>query len=254
MTRVLVPAALRNEWAWLSTGGTAPPLFEPGLTAALPAAAQRWLVHSIRPGTPLWSSVELTMSGQIKLGPSWRPFQAHQILAPEKGFIWAAEARVGGLFVRGYDRFSAGTGQMRWRLLGILPVVTAGGVDVTRSAAGRLASEGVLVPTAFRSAAWSSGPSPNEVVMTRVIDGETEDVTLQVDPAGALTGVSMLRWGTPGGFPPGRYPFGVSIEAEAEFDGLTLPSILRAGWWRGTSWGNNDGEFFRARISTAVFR
>ncbi|TDK26623.1 hypothetical protein E2F48_05395 [Arthrobacter crusticola] len=194
------------------------------------------------------------MSGQIKLGSSWRPFQARQIVAPQKGFIWAAEARVGGLPVRGYDRFSEGVGQMRWRLLGILPVVTARGVDVTRSAGGRLASEGVLVPTAFHSAIWSAGPSPDTAVMTRVINGETEHVTIQVDPAGALTEVSMLRWGTPGGSPPGRYPFGVSIEAEAEFDGITLPSILRAGWLRGASRGNGDGEFFRARISKAVFR
>ncbi|WP_201293146.1 DUF6544 family protein [Arthrobacter zhaoguopingii] len=254
MTGVLRPAALRDEWAWLRTGEPSPPLYEPGLTAGLPAAAQRWLAHSLRPGTPLWSSVELTMSGQIKLGPSWRPFQARQILAPQKGFIWAAEARVGGLPVRGYDRFSKGAGQMRWRLLGVLPVVTAGGADVSRSAAGRLASEGVLVPTAFRSAAWSAGLSPDTAVMTRVIDGEAEDVTLRVDPSGALTEVSMLRWGTPGGAPPGRHPFGVSIEAETEFGGVTLPSILRAGWWKGTSGRSDDGEFFRARISKAVFR
>jgi len=49
-----------------------------------------------------------------------------------------------GLPVVGYDRLSSGTAQMRWRLLGLLPVMTAAGPDITRSAAGRLAGE--LVP------------------------------------------------------------------------------------------------------------
>jgi hypothetical protein len=42
---------------------------------------------------------------------------------------------------------------MRWRLLGLIPVITAAGPDVTRSARGRLAGEIALLPTAFDSAA-----------------------------------------------------------------------------------------------------
>ncbi len=249
---VPVPAALRDEWARLSRSEVDPPVFDPTLAAELPGPVGQWLTSSIRPGTPLWSSVELTMSGQIRLGPSWRPFQARQILAPQDGFIWAAEARVGGLPIRGYDRFSAGVGQMRWRLLGI-PVMTADGVDVTRSAAGRLASEGVLVPTAFRGASWEDGASPGTATMTRLINGEPEVVELRFDPGGALREISMQRWGNPGKSPPGRYPFGVSVEAEADFDGIVIPTAIRAGWWWGTPRGS-EGEFFRARISAAVFR
>ncbi|MHA7263466.1 DUF6920 family protein [Arthrobacter sp. TMN-37] len=250
---VQVPAEVRDEWSSLRYGDVIPPGYEPSLTAGLPRPVRRWLAHAIQPGTPLWSSVELTMAGQIKLGSSWRPFWARQILAPQRGFIWAAKARVSGLPVRGYDCFSSGTGHMRWRLLGIVPVMTADGVDVTRSAAGRLACEGVLVPTAFRSAIWSAGPSPDTAVMTRIINGETEQVTLRVNSTGALTEVSMMRWGTPGGSPPGRYPFGVAIEAESELEGIVIPSVLRAGWWWGTPRAA-EGEFFRVRISAAVFR
>src|SRR5207247_11022155 len=42
--------------------------FDPAATMGLPEPARRWLGHAIAPGTPLWSSVELTMNGQIKLG------------------------------------------------------------------------------------------------------------------------------------------------------------------------------------------
>jgi hypothetical protein len=55
------------------------------------------------------------MRGHIRLG-GWRPFTAQQVLAPS-GFVWAATARVAGLPVTGFDRYSSGTGQMRWRLL-----------------------------------------------------------------------------------------------------------------------------------------
>ena len=36
----------------------------------------------------------------------------------------------------GYDRLSSGTGEMRWRLLRLIPVMTAAGPDTTRSARG----------------------------------------------------------------------------------------------------------------------
>jgi hypothetical protein len=41
--------------------------------------------------------------------------------------------------VTGHDRLSSGTGEMRWRLLRLIPGMTAAGPDITRSAYGRLA-------------------------------------------------------------------------------------------------------------------
>lgn len=73
----------------------APAAFDPAMVAGLPEPARRWLTHVIAPGTPLWRSVELSMVGQIRLG-SWRPFTATQVLAPPKGYIWAANARLLG--------------------------------------------------------------------------------------------------------------------------------------------------------------
>ena len=89
----------------------------------LPEPARRWLSHAIAPGTPLWSSVELTMHGQIKLG-RWRPFTARQVLTPPDGYIWAARTRLAGLPVTGYDRLGSGGGEMRWRLMRLIPVRT----------------------------------------------------------------------------------------------------------------------------------
>jgi hypothetical protein len=243
--------AVRQEWLRLTAAAAATETFDPAMTAELPAAVQRWLGHAISPGTPLWRSVELTMHGQIKLG-RWRPFTARQVLAPPDGYIWAATARLAGLPVTGYDRLSSGTGQMRWRLLGMIPVMTAAGPDVTRSACGRLAGEICLLPTAFRQAAWTEGEQPGTAVATWRFGGGTEAAELDVTSGGRLTQVRVNRWGNPGGAPFGRFPFGVQVEAESEFGGITIPSVLRAGWWWGTG-RQPEGEFFRAEITSAVF-
>jgi hypothetical protein len=229
----------------------APETFDPAATMGLPEPARRWLSHAIAPGTPLWSRVELTMHGQIKLG-RWRPFTARQVLAPPDGYIWSARTRLAGLPVTGYDRLGSGAGEMRWRLLRLIPVLNESGSDVTRSAYGRLAGEVVLLPTAFRHASWSQGDHANTAVATWRFDDDTEAAELRVTRSGQLAEVRVNRWGNPGGAPFGRYPFGVRVEAESRFGGITIPSVVRAGWWWGTD-RQHEGEFFRAEITGAVF-
>jgi hypothetical protein len=192
------------------------------------------------------------MHGQIKLG-QWRSFSATQVIAPPRGYIWAATARVAGLPVTGYDRLSSGTGQMRWRLLRLIPVMTAAGPDITRSAYGRLAGEIALLPTAFQQATWAQGKCSDTAIAAWQFGDDAETTELGVRHDGQLTDLLVSRWGNPGGTPFSRYPFGVSVEAEADFGGIIIPSVFCAGWWWGTD-RQEEGEFFRARITNAVFR
>lgn len=181
-------APVADVWQELSRPTRAPEHFDPGALTDLPEPARRWLTHAIAPGTPLWRSAALRMHGHIRLG-SWRPFRARQVLAPGAGYVWAATARFTGLPVIGYDRYDAGTADMRWRLCGLLPVVTATGPDVVRSAAGRLAAEGVVVPTAFRGAVWADGPTPDSATATWTSAGQAETIELHVAPGGQLESV-----------------------------------------------------------------
>ena len=226
------------------TAATTAETFDPAAITDLPEPARRWLGHAIAPGTPLWSSVELTMHGQIKLG-RWRPFTARQVLTPPDGYIWTARARLAGLPVTGYDRLGSGGGEMRWRLMRLIPVQNASGPDVTRGAYGRLAGEIVLIPTAFRHASWSYGEHPDTTVATWQFGDDTEAAELLLKPNGRLAEVRISRWGNPEGAPYRRYPFGVRIDAESRFGGITIPSVFRAAW--------HESEFFRAEITGAVF-
>jgi len=239
------------EWERLAAGGPPPEPFDPDMVADLPEPARRWLTHAIALGTPLWRSVELEMHGTIKI-KSWRRFTATQVVAPPEGYIWAARASVYGLPVTGYDRLSSGTGEMRWRLLGVVPVVTAAGPDLIRSGAGRLASEIALLPTAFQTATWRLGNGPDTAVGTWQIGAESIDVALHVAPDGRLLDVLLQRWSdADGAF--GYVPFGVTSQQERTFDGITVPSVVRAGWWWGTA-RQDEGEFFRAEITSATHR
>jgi hypothetical protein len=76
---------------------------------------------------------------------------------------------------------------------------------------------------------------------------------LRVAGDGRLVEVVVNRWGNPGGAPFHRCPFGVAVEQEATFGGVTIPSVFKAGWWWGTN-RQQAGEFFRARITAAQFR
>jgi hypothetical protein len=242
---------VRRDWALLAGDSEPPEPFDAAMIADLPEAARRWLTHAIANGTPLWASVILTMRGEIRLG-AWRPFTATQVLAPPRGFIWAATARFLGLPVTGFDRYSSGSGQMNWRLGGLVPVMTATGTEVTRSAAGRLAGEMALAPTTFRGATWTTGSDDDHTVAAWRIDDHEERAEFSVGADGRLFGVAMQRWGNPVGAPFGRYPFGVDFEAEETFAGVTIGSQLRAGWWWGTE-RQAEGEFFRATITNATF-
>lgn len=254
MTVLDVPRQARSigpEWQRLGAQAATTDRFDESMLAGLPEPARRWLTRSIAPGTPLAPSAGLTMHGTIRLG-AWRKFTATQVLAPPAGYIWAARASVFGVPVTGYDRLSSGVGQMQWRLLGLLPVMTADGPDLVRSAAGRLASEFVLVPTTFRQASWRVGDEPDTVVAGWQIGAEQVDVELHIGPEGQLRSVLLQRWGNAGGAAFGYCPFGVSVEAERTFAGITIPSTVRAGWWWGTD-RQDEGEFFRARITDATF-
>jgi hypothetical protein len=231
---------VRDDWDTLSAPG---PAFTP--TDDLPDAARRWVRHAIAPGTPLHRAATITMHGSIRLG-RWRPFTARQVLAPGRGFIWAAKSRLAGLPISGFDRYSNGAGEMRWRLAGRVPLIHATGPDVTRSAVGRLAAEFVCVPTSFPGARWSDGPAVDTAIATWSAGGQAVPVEVRVWPDGRLRSVVTRRWGDPGGRPFGRYRFTVTVDAERTFAGVTVPAVYRAAW-------EDDGDFYRATVSGVTF-
>jgi hypothetical protein len=224
--------------------------FRPSMVEGLPEPARRWLTYAIGPGTLLADAVEIRMHGRIRLG-RWRPFTATQAVVPGVGYVWAANTRVGAIPVRGYDSFANGRGEMRWRAAGVVPVSSAVGVDVTRSAAGRLAAESVLLPPSLIGAEWSAGEDPDTAVFRLPASRTDRDrVTITVAADGRLEQVSMRRWGNPDGGAFAEHTFQVTFDTDLRVGGLRVPDGIRAAWLA------EDGErreFFRAVVDRATF-
>jgi hypothetical protein len=209
---------------------------------------QRHLAQAIAPGTPLVTSARLRMRGRIKVGRRWLPFRAHQILNPHLGFVWAAQAA--GV-IAGSDRYLDGHGGQNWKLLGLLTVAHAEGPDVARSAAGRSGAEAIWLPTALLprfGVRWSAGSGDQVTAGFRVGDTPLE-LQLRLDAAGRITSLVFDRWGDPdnrGAF--GWHRFGGEVTGYRSFQGLTIPSQGRLGWFYGEDrWA--AGEFFRYQVT-----
>jgi hypothetical protein len=242
---------LEREWT------RAPPAedrFDASRLVDLPGSASRYLSHAIRAGAPLADAVRLRMHGEIRLN-DWVPFEAEQVIRRGRGMIWRASSRVRGLPVRGSDRIIGGRGAMRWRLLGLLPVLSRAGPDINRSTAGRLAAELVWLPSALArpEIAWSEA-EPSVASARLEVQGFPQELRLTVAPDGALREIRILRWGDPDGEAFQEVEFGGPVEKEARFGDFTVPIRLRIGWHPGTGEFAGRGEFFRVTVDHAEFR
>lgn len=238
-------------WDELSrTSAEAPGRFDPASLEGLPDAARRYLQRAIAPGTPLARSVTLTMEGTIVLDPARPPvpMTAEQVLAPPEGFVWSARTQGGLMRIRGFDRLGRGEGEMRWKLFGVVPVMSARGEDVTRSAAARLAMEAVLLPSALVPGGgyrWEAVDQQHARFITTIL-GETVTTTLEVGPEGRPRRACADRWNE------GRYErFEVRLSGEMEVGGYRLPERISAGWRLGEP---DAFPFFEARLTGATFR
>ena len=240
-------------WHRLAPTEPTPAVFDPSLVMDLPEPARRWLTHAIAPATPLAGAVVLEMHGHIRIG-RWLPFQAIQLQVPPDGYLWVARAGRGPVSIRGYDSYADGTGQMRWRLLGRVPLINAAGPDLDRSAAGRVALDAFTVPISLaHPVRHLARRGRRRHRCGRMVLRRSHAASRDPGRSGrnaafgdhATVGFAARR-------AMGGYACWGILEGEASFGGITMPTRMRAGYFLGTErWG--EGEFFRATITDAHF-
>jgi hypothetical protein len=241
-------------------------VFNSDKIAHLPEPAKRYLEHAIAPGTKLASAVRLKMHGEIKL-KQWIPFTAEQVICWEHGLIWSATAWMNGFLpIVGSDRVIDGIGAMQWKMLGLFPVMTASGADITRSSIGRLQAESLWLPSVFcgDGVSWAStelSDLDSNLHSSFVVQGERAELDFTIDGTGHLKTAKLPRWGNPDGAEFRYVDFGGILEEEGTFGGYTIPTRLRIGWYFGSvgvaspleKRFESEGEFFRATIDDAIY-
>lgn len=244
-------ASLEKLWNGIPPGNQT---FDSALLALLPEGVRRYLEHAIAPGTPLANAVRLRMHGEIKL-KGWYPFTAEQVIRTDGQMYWGASVKMGGLPVRGYDRLVDGEGAMNWKLFGLLPIVTASGADVTRSAVGRVAGEFLWLPSALcaPNVLWSA-PDALRLHARLPLLTETIELDLTTDATGRPETVHLQRWGNPDNTAFRYGDFGGVLEEENTVGGYTIPTRLRIGWGFREGKFSGDGEFIRITVDDATYR
>jgi len=256
MTRVVHERHTMRIWQTVQEAA-ANTTFDAARLADLPVPVRRFLEHAIRPGTPLARSVELETIGAIGLHRD-RPklvFRSRQVLS-RQGLVW--KARVGSGFFRmsGDDTFDGRSGSMRWHLWGLAPVMSGGGPDVSRSAAGRVALELIsYLPTALlpQSGVRWEAVDDRTARAHLTVAGERLSPLVTVAADGRLERVEMRCWDDGGGDRAPGYVLwtGECLDGEQTFDGVTVPRSGRVTKWAGTPQAH---QFLDWTIARATFR
>jgi len=181
-------------------------------------------------------------------------FEAEQVIHADRGFMWAARVPLLKIpLIRGFDRLVDGAGEMRWKLFGIVPVMSTSGPDITRSAVGRMEAESIWLPARLvrNDVRWTARDEHHAVATFR---DSHNSLDFGIDDQGRLTSVMLQRWGNPDGGAFQLLDFGGLVADERTFDGYTIPTRVRVGWYFGTPRFDTEGEFFRATIDHATFR
>lgn len=213
----------------------------------LPVPAASYLRHALPADTPLPRSADIRMSGTLKVGENdWVPFEAHQRICAEQGFIWEVRiAALRRLQVQGADWLFGDDAGIEYTLGGWWPILERRNADVARSALGRLMVELIWLPSALtpqRGARWARGDSDRAVVTPA---GSSTPMTVVVDGDGCLREASVVRRRVASNGETSLSSYGVSVEAEARFGDFQVPSRLVAAWGIGT---DDRQDFMRVAV------
>lgn len=236
---------------------TGPERFDPAMLDSLPAPVARWLRAVIRDRAPLSRRIVIRHEGGFRADSAraaWSPFRSVQhFTSRAPGFVWAADIRMSPLtpvYVR--DELVSGSGAMRARLLGLVPVADAAGTPGLASGAlHRWLAEAVWFPTALL-------PSP--FLQWTAVDDST---ALATASAGGTTVSLAYRFG-----PDSLVRFVETPARMRDVNGEAVPTPWRVAldhWhWRGevrvpmrgeVTWALPSGPwtYWRGRITDATY-
>ncbi|PPK87607.1 hypothetical protein CLV84_0553 [Neolewinella xylanilytica] len=203
---------------------------------ALPPVVRRWLARSgaLHRPTPSFLHLEQTLAMQLKPDQQiWYTAEATQLItASPPAFHWAVQVHMHPLLtVYGEDSLVSGRAAMRMSLFGLLPVSEVhDDAKVDEAAMQRYLAELAWFPAAARSAPieWEA-LGDHEARATLRLGKQTASGIFSFTPAGDFLRFETRRYREHGPEAQ-RLPWIAEAERWATFDGIRVPSRLRASW------------------------
>jgi hypothetical protein len=200
----------------------------------LPESVQRYMGYSNVLGKKRASSVRLKQKGFIRMNrdQKWIPLEAKEYYSVDPpGFIWYGRARMLPLiFFEALDRYVDNSGKMLVKLLSLIKVVDATGVEMDQGAMMRYLNEMLWFPSGYLSDRVGWEPiDANSARATFNYGGTEVSAEFHFDELGRVTNFIadryrsvgkefvLEKWSTP-------------LYTYAQWNGLMLPVTGEAYW------------------------
>lgn len=202
---------------------------------ALPRPVQRWMEASGMLGKPMIHAAYVQQKANMKMKPEqedWKYAEAQQYVTMEEpAFIWTGKMKMGSLIsIRGRDKFVDGKGEMLIRMNSLINVVNEKGPRMDEGTLQRYLGELVWFPSLALSPyiTWEAIDDTSAKATMHYM-GTTGSGTFYYDEQGDFIRFVALRY-MENKDDAIRYPWVLTVDAYAEFEGIRIPSEMKATW------------------------
>lgn len=219
----------------------------------MPEVMQRYLRYARVVGKEVIRTVYLRQQGFMRTQPGqkWLPLVAKQYYSTmPPAFIWYGTMQpLSHISISATDRFTGGHGNMRIKLLSVVPLGNARGPEMDQGELQRYLGEMVWFPTAWLSPdiTWQALDA-GSVRATLSHENVTASIDLHIDEQGQLTHVTAERYKEE----HGRYvlaPWSVQAGEYQEVQGMRIPTSVEVIWHLPAG----DFSWFRCKITEIAY-
>ena len=201
----------------------------------LPAPVQRWIRSTGIIGKPAINAARVSQKALMKMKPEqqdWQTARAEQYTTTNPpAFIWTVNMKMAPLIkIKGRDKFVAGKGEMLIKINSLINVVNEKGTRMDEGTLQRFLGELVWFPSLALSPyiSWEA-IDDSSAKATMTYKETTGSGTFYFNDKGDFVKFVALRF-MGNKSDAKRYPWVLTVEDYAVFEGIKVPSKMKATW------------------------
>lgn len=204
------------------------------MITSYPAPVQRWLRYSGVVGKEMVSTVYITQKGEMRLNPEqkqwFKSYSQQYFTVTIPSFIWKVSMNIYLLPVIGRDMFVDGKGEMKIKLIGLIPIAVAGdNFKIHQSALQRFLGEISWFPqAALKPYIHWEAIDESSARATITYRGVTGSAVFYFNSKGELIKFVAMRYKDINDDKPTEWV--ATVKGYGEFHGIKIPTTFDATW------------------------